>query len=338
MNKFVFYPKCAKTFREFYSRDKSLFSKYIMKLKDVRPFDVTLRDGLQGLSKEEQINIKSLDKIKLYFLIQQKYEPANMEIGSVVSNKIFPVFQDSSTIYNHVEYSLLEEEATSKNSILIPNENKNQDYSLLEKEVNPNNFILIPNENKFKDINKFIGLNCFSFITSVSESFQMKNTKMSLTTTFQQINNMIHTLEATSNKHKTKIYVSCINECPLEGKIPLLNIVSELFVLSTMKVDKICLSDTCGTLTKEDFVDIIENTKKVGIDTKLFSLHLHVKPEREEEVQEIVHIALDYGIEEFDVSYLNTGGCSATMNKSELVPNMSYDQYYKFLTNYLLKD
>jgi hypothetical protein len=321
MNKFI-YPKCAHTFREFYSNDKHTMFKYINKLKKVRPFDVTLRDGLQGLSKEEQLNMKSLDKIRLYFFIKQKYQPLNMEIGSIVSSKIFPVFQDSQSVYNHIEYSLLDEAA----------------YSLSEqKEVAPNNFILIPNQTKFQDIDKFIGLSCFSFITSVSESFQMKNTKMSLTTTFQQINNMISQLESTSKQYKTKIYVSCINECPFEGKIPLLNIVSELFVLSTMNVDKICLSDTCGTLTKDDFVDIIENTKKVGINTKIFSLHLHVKPDREDEVEKIFHAALDYGIEEFDVSDLKTGGCSLTINKSELAPNVSYEQYYKFLTNYLIK-
>jgi hypothetical protein len=150
--------------------------------------------------------------------------------------------------------------------------------------------------------------------------------------------NTIHNLTSPDKINKTKIYVSCINECPIEGKIPVLNIVTELFVLSTMKVDKICLSDTCGTLTKDVFVDIIENTKKLGINTKIFSLHLHVRAEREDEVQEIVHAALDYGIEEFDVSYLKTGGCSITMDKDKLVPNMNYDQYYKFLTNYLLKE
>jgi hypothetical protein len=320
MNKFI-YPTCAHTFREFYSNDKHIMFKYVNKLKKVRPFDVTLRDGLQGLSKQEQLNMKSLDKIRLYFFIKQKHQPLNMEIGSIVSSKIFPVFQDSSIVYNYIKHSSLDEIA----------------YSLSEeKEIISNNFILIPNQKKFQEIDKFIGLRCFSFITSVSESFQMKNTKMSLTTTFQQINNMISKLESTSKQYKTKIYVSCINECPIEGKIPLLNIVTELFVLSTMKVDRICLSDTCGTLTKDVFIDIIENTKKLGINTKIFSLHLHVKPERENEIQEIVHAALDYGIEEFDVSYLKTGGCSLTIDKSDLAPNMSYEQYYKFLTNYLI--
>ena len=57
----------------------------------------------------------------------------------------------------------------------------------------------------------------------------------------------------------------------------------------------------------------------------------------QEEVEKIVHTAIDYGIEEFDVSNLITGGCSVTMERNNLTPNMSYEQYYKFLTNYLIK-
>ena len=50
-----------------------------------------------------------------------------------------------------------------------------------------------------------------------------------------------------------------------------------------------------------------------------------------------MHTAIDYGIEEFDVSYLTTGGCSVTMDKNKLAPNMSYEQFYKYITNYLIK-
>jgi hypothetical protein len=55
------------------------------------------------------------------------------------------------------------------------------------------------------------------------------------------------------------------------------------------------------------------------------------------EIEKIVHSALDNGITEFDVSELDTGGCSITMDKNKILPNLSYEQYYKFLTNYLMK-
>ena len=318
MNKIFIYPKCAHSFLKFCQSNQNLNYKYIYKIKKIRPFDVTLRDGLQGLSREEQLNMNYIDKLHLYFTIKSKYNPPNMEVGSIVSDKILPVFRDSHSIYNQIE-SLQIEELAEQNSY---------EYT--------NNYILIPNEKQFQNKDKFIGLSNFSFITSVSESFQMKNTKMNLNETFSQIKNMTQQLNINPN-NKIRVYVSCINECPIEGKIPILNIVTELFVLSTLNIDKICLSDTCGTLTNDFFIEIIENAKKVGINPNRFSLHLHVRTERENEVEKIIHTAIDYGIDEFDVSELITGGCSVTMDKNKLAPNMNYEQYYKFLTNYLIK-
>ena len=48
------YPKCVRSFLEFYQSNKTLTNIYTNKLLIVRPFDVTLRDGLQGLNFDEQ--------------------------------------------------------------------------------------------------------------------------------------------------------------------------------------------------------------------------------------------------------------------------------------------
>jgi hypothetical protein len=239
-----------------------------------------------------------------------------MEIGSIVSSKVLPIFKNSDSFYNYIEYCQLN-----------PDEPK------------INNFILIPNETQFNNINKFIGLNCFSFITSVSESFQMKNTKMTLDTTFQQINNMMRVLDDKPEKSTVKLYVSCINECPIEGKIDNNVIIEKIQKYQKLKPDILCLSDTCGTLTSEDLNYIILNLQRDGIknDYSNLSLHLHVKPGREDEVEQIIHTALDFGINSFDVSALKSGGCSVTMNESDLAPNLSYELYYKSLFTYLLK-
>lgn len=313
MLKMSCYPSCARTFKIFCESDKTILNKYVNKLIKVRPFDVTLRDGLQGLTKEQQLRIKPADKVELYNQIKQKYKPLNIEIGSIVSNKVLPIFQDSDSFFNWIEWCQLE-----------PYEPK------------INNFILIPNETQFQNINKFIGLSNFSFITSVSESFQMKNTKMSLDTTFQQINNMIHTLDDKPGQHTIKLYVSCVNECPIEGKINNNIVIDKILKYQQLKPNILCLSDTCGTLTLDDFTYIIDHLNK-DKNYKNLSLHLHVKPGREDEVEQIIHKALDFGITSFDVSALESGGCSVTMSKSELAPNLSYDLYYKSLTSYLLK-
>ena len=310
------YPKCALDFKKFLYVNPE-FSKFYYFLGEPKPFDVTLRDGLQGLSREKQLTMMPIDKINLYFKIKEKYQPKNMEIGSIVSSKVLPIFKNSDSFYNYIEHCQLE-----------PDEPK------------INNFILIPNETRFNNINNFIGLSCFSFITSVSESFQMKNTKMTLDTTFQQLNNMMRILDDKQEKSTVKLYVSCINECPIEGKIDNNIIIEKILKYQELKPDILCLSDTCGTLTADDLNYIILNLKRDEIknDYSNISLHLHVKPGREHEVEQIIHTALDFGITSFDVSALETGGCSVTMKESDLAPNLSYELYYKSLATYLLKD
>ena len=316
----IYYAKCVNSFIECYQSNKILTAKYVNKLSRVRPFDVTLRDGLQGLNLDEQKIYTTDFKQQIYKEIMEKYNPRNIEIGSCVNTKIYPIFKDTEDLFNCIK------------------DNKNK-------------YILIPNEEQLMNAVKF-GATNFSFITSVSNSFQLKNTKMTTQETSKKFNNMLQFLDDYKSykideengviiqeykNFNVKLYVSCINECPIEGKIPINYIIDELYNLNFSKFDKICLSDTCGTLTNKDFSYIISNLYLYGVDTSKFSLHLHVKPEREDEVEKIVHSAIDYGIEEFDVSDLKTGGCSITIDKNNLAPNMSYEQFYKFLTNYLIK-
>lgn len=108
--------------------------------------------------------------------------------------------------------------------------------------------------------------------------------------------------------------------------------------MTLLNLNKLCLSDTCGTLTYSDFIDIIENIENYGFNTKNISLHLHVNHKREKEIEKIFHAALDYGINEFDVSSLKSGGCSVTISKNNLLPNMTYEQYYKFLSTYMTSE
>jgi hypothetical protein len=302
------YPTCARSFMEFIGSDKKLLNKYIInKIINVRPFDVTLRDGLQALNGEEQCAFTTDIKQKLYNCIAQKYNPTNLEIGSCVNKKLLPIFNDTEELFNYVESN---------------NHSKK-------------NYVLVPNQEKLMDAISF-GVKNFSFVTSVSNSFQYKNTRMDLNQTYSSLIKMMrHLDDLPVENYNVKLYVSCINECPIEGKINTYNIVSELLSLNLLNFNKICLSDTCGSLTNDIFIDIIEDSKKVGIDIKKFSLHLHVKPQRDDEVEKIFHTALDYGINEFDVSHLKTGGCSVTMDKNKIAPNMSYEQYYKFLATYL---
>lgn len=315
------YPKCALDFKKFLYVNPD-FSKFYYILGEPKPFDVTLRDGLQSLSIEEQQKYTLKEKINLYHRIMFNYNPKNIEIGSIVSKKVLPVFKDSINVFDNVqlyEMNICELSGASRT----------------------NKFLLVPNSKQLKNVINNTDMNHFSFITSVSEKFQLKNTKQTLEESYSDIYKMMYSFE--ENKYRPrppfiKLYVSCINECPIEGKIDNDFIVNKLLMINKMNVDNICLSDTCGTLNVEDFVYIVDKCNFFGLPSNKLSLHLHVKNGREDIVEKIIHKALDKRILDFDVSLLNTGGCSVTMNKNQIAPNLSYELYYKSLINYIEKN
>jgi isopropylmalate/homocitrate/citramalate synthase len=149
------YPTCDITFKNWY-KSNIKYEEIYKKIGSPKPFDVTLRDGLQSLSKEEQLNFTTNEKLKMYYNLISLHSIKNIEIGSIVSKSILPVFQDTILFSNLI----------SKNDFNYEN--------------NPNNYILIPNRENLKKVINNTDIHNFSFITSVSNSFQLKNTKMTL--------------------------------------------------------------------------------------------------------------------------------------------------------------
>ena len=115
-------------------------------------------------------------------------------MGSVVSRKVLPQFEDTVELYHHCRKAYPN---------IIP-------------------FVLIPSL-KMQQIALDYKIHHMSFISSVSESFQKKNTKMSLFETKKQLAFLIENCPGIS-----KLYVSCVNECPISGIIDNKEIVKEL--------------------------------------------------------------------------------------------------------------
>jgi hydroxymethylglutaryl-CoA lyase len=312
------YPKCATTFRQWINSNKK-YKQIFVSLGEPSTFDVTLRDGLQALSKSEQSTMTTNNKLSLYHDIVTRHNPGSLEIGSIVSEKVLPIFKDT------LEFARLINHYHQENNIHLANKR----------------YILIPNKEKLKHVIDYSLINHFSFITSASNSFQLRNTKKTLADCDDELLDMLYTLDENPNrsvKPTIRLYVSCINECPIEGKISNDFIVDRLLTLNKMDIDDICISDTCGTLEPKDFEYIIDTCKKLGLPMSKLSMHLHVKPDRVQTVEQIIHMALDRKIVCFDVSLLESGGCSVTMNKNMLAPNLSYELYYQSIYNYILKN
>lgn len=339
LNKIVKYPKTIHSFLDWYN-SKSIYRKIYEELGRPRANDVSLRDGLQGLSKEEQKEYNILKKMKVYNEILEKHYPKTIESGSIASRKLFPVFEDTLEIYKWIE----KEQENKK----VHDQNKIKELRLKHyKKID--NYVFIPSYAKFCEALKYGRFNNFSFVTSASEEFLLKNVKQDFNTNYEELSRIMYLLDESCDKkffesliednemYKTKLYVSCFNQCPIEGKLDNMKIVDTLLKLNNLKFHKICLSDTCGTLEPDDFSFIVDKCNEQGLSYSNFGLHLHVKPERENKVEEIIHRALDRKIVDFDVSILETGGCSVTINKEDLAPNLSYELYYKSLVNYIVK-
>jgi len=294
-------PKCFLTFKIWCESNSKYFEIY-EKLGKPQPFDVSLRDGLQSLPSGDTFTLKK--KKQMYQHICYNYNPKCLEIGSIVSKKILPIFNDSIELYNYYK------------------NNKN----------NQNNYLLIPNiNNLYEAIN--IGCTNISLITSVSDSFQLKNIKKNIDETKKELYEMLTYIENSNKIYKAniKLYISCINECPIEGKISINKIISEInYYYNTFKPDILCLSDTCGTLTNEVFIKIIDNCE---VPYSQLGVHLHCNDELEE-TELILKSSFERNIFNIDVSLIESGGCSVTIKNPK--KNLTYDIFYKVLAKYII--
>jgi hydroxymethylglutaryl-CoA lyase len=266
-------------------------------------FDVSLRDGIQAADKQ-----KFSTEIKKGILrnIINEHNPTKIEVGSLVNPKLLPIMGDSLEMYNYAS-----------------------------KNINTDVYMLIPSMNKL--FNAFENnVKNFSFITSVSDQFQIRNAKRSIHETKYDFELMFSRWFRAPHIYKTKLYISCIDRCPILGKIDNDFILKEvLYYHQKYDFDELCLSDTMGTMVYDDFEYIIDNCLYFGIPPSKLSFHFHVLPDNLENLEKIIFYCFSKRLNKFDVSMLESGGCSVTMAPEKLRPNMTYDVFYRIMNKYI---
>jgi hydroxymethylglutaryl-CoA lyase len=269
-------------------------------------FDVSLRDGIQNADPAKWPTEVKTD---MYHRIVATERPQRMEVGSLVSPKILPVLGDSLYMYSYTD-----------------TRNRLSD--------GPMAYMLVPSLSRIHSALNY-DIRNLSFITSVSESFQKKNTRRTLAETKSELKQMSDIASMFLDVH-TKLYISCITECPLSGKQDLDYVLREILMYHTSyQFDELCLSDTCGTLTFDDYEYLVDTLIHFGVPASKLSLHLHVSEANRENVRLILWHSFNKRINKFDVSAVETGGCSVTMRSDQLLPNLSYDLFYHFLARYI---
>lgn len=281
--------------------------KSIYRIINPSLFDVSLRDGIQSANP---VHYPTNIKRDIFRTIFHTYYPDKMEIGSIVSPKVLPIMADTVDLHEYVMDYLEDKPSATKPFVLVPN------HAYLKAAIHS-------------------GMYHFSFITSVSNAFQLKNTRKTIDEVKRELKEMEETLNCYQRTHHRKLYISCIDECPLTGKIDHDFIVREILYYHThYDFSEICLSDTMGTLTSENFKYIIDTIRVFGIPTYKLSLHLHMSETNQDDIRRMIWHCFDKGIRKFDVSFLTEGGCSVTMGKQAL-SNLTYDYFYEVVDKYI---
>jgi hypothetical protein len=131
-----------------------------------------------------------------------------------------------------------------------------------------------------------------SYRTSLSSAYQQKMENMTLAETEEQFYLLKHV-----KSHK-KLYISCISECPILGKIDI-NYVSRYIYYhhSEFSFDEFCLCDTCGNLQLNDFKYIVDYFHLIGIPSNKIGFQLSAN----KDTAAMIRYGIDKGIFRWDV-------------------------------------
>jgi hypothetical protein len=282
-----------------------------------------------------------------------------MEVGSIVSYNLMPQMKNSIELYKYAtnrypinKYALPYNYDTNKyinnkpinnkpinnkpiNNKPINNKNlTNCDLYYDLNNINCDFFLLVPPIKSY--INEAIlnNIKNISLITSVSDTFQQKNIKRSILDTKKVLNTILCDDTQFTN---IKLYISCITNCPIDGKKNNDYIINEIIYYSKLKyINNLCLSDTCGDMNFIDFKYIIDNLL-LQIDISNISLHLHVNKNNHLNIEKIIEYAMINKIYNFDVTgFENVGGCIVTIDQNKLHGNLQYKHLISTMQKYTI--
>jgi hypothetical protein len=164
-----------------------------------------------------------------------------------------------------------------------------------------------------------------SYRTSISNIYQMKTENKSVVDTKKDLSLLVNN---TKNQRK-KLYVSCINECPINGPIDIHYTLHEVCrYFHNYAIDEITLCDTCGTLSFDDYVYLIEAMYLFGIPKSKIGIQLRYTHKNKENTKDIVQYACEYG-------FLNMDVIADVFSKSGDI--ITYDFVYTWGQKYIKK-
>jgi len=257
---------------------------------NIRITDVSPRDGLQA----EEAIIETITKAELVRLIQQS-GVNEVEVSSFVSPKWIPQLGDASDLFD----------------LLAPTKPDGVLYSALVPNERGLEAALAVNRNARTNYGVERLIDKISVFTAASEGFALKNTNATIDETVKRFAPVV----AKAHEHGLMVrgYVSCIVECPFDGKVNPQAVGDVMTRLLELGVDELDLGDTIGAATPEtiepvimEAIDRLDGNPTNSFGDPNLTLHLHDTFER---ASACVKMALELGVRSFDSSAGGLGGC-----------------------------
>ena len=231
-------------------------------------FEVGPRDGLQNIKNEIPINRK-IELIDILSTTGIK----KIECGSFVSAKWVPQMRGTDQIF---------QEIFRKDGVKYT--------------------ALTPNLKGFENAMN-VKVDEIAVFAAASETFSQKNVNCSIAESLERFEDIFK--KARQKKIPVRGYVSCIVECPYEGKVKPEKVLEVTSRLLDMGCYEVSLGDTIGKGTPKT-VEALLKVICENLHAQQLAGHFH---DTSDTAIKNVEIALKYGITTFDTAIGGLGGC-----------------------------
>jgi hydroxymethylglutaryl-CoA lyase len=260
----------------------------------IRITDVSPRDGLQN----EPRAIPAADKVRLVQALAVSGVD-EVEVSSFVSPRWIPQLGDAADVFAALAAGNLPASSGPIFSALVPNE-KGMESALR--------------------INQQAGrpvIGKIAVFTAASETFAQRNINASIAESIRRFEPVF--TAARRQSLPVRGYISCIIECPFEGRIAPDKVGHVAQALCDAGADELDLGDTIGAAEAESITLLINQLLgRLGDDILArLTLHLHDTYGR---AAECVREAVQLGIRSFDGAVAGLGGCPYASTAARRAP------------------
>ena len=236
--------------------------------KKINIFEVGPRDGLQNIKNEIPINRK-IELINILSATGIK----KIECGSFVSAKWVPQMKGTDKIFQEISRKF-----GVKYTALTPN------LKGFENAVDAQ-------------------VDEIAVFAAASETFSQKNVNCSIEESLERFQDIFK--QASEKKMPVRGYVSCIVECPYEGKVSPEKVLKVAAQLLDMGCYEVSLGDTIGKGTPKTIEELLKVLCS-ELDQDKLAGHFH---DTSDTAIRNVEVGLKYGLSTFDSAAGGLGGC-----------------------------